>query len=148
MQSLVLLQVASCFFLTGLIWTIQVVHYPSFSWIQKDRFSAFSSFHSRRISLVVIPVMLVELFTAGILLLTKSPIAPSLLVVNAVIVGLIWASTFFLSVPCHSRLSVGFSKQSAAKLVATNWSRTLLWSSRSVLWFWILSGSLRFKEAL
>jgi len=143
-QNLVLLQALCCFFLTGLIWTVQLVHYPSFVWIQRDKFSDYSDFHSFRISLIVIPFMIAELITAGLLVLTPVPMLTSKTALYANFVGvlLIWASTFILSVPCHTRLNLGFSDKTIHKLVKTNWPRTLIWSARSVFWFTVISQSL------
>ena len=44
--------------------------------------------------------------------------------------GSIWASTFFLQVPCHLRLSAGWDAATHRLLVQSNWIRTVLWSVR------------------
>jgi len=144
MQNIILLHAVSCFFLTGLIWTIQLLHYPSFKWIQKENFSAFTQFHSLRVSIVVIPFMITELITGGILLMMPAPLltSRSVLMLNLAGVFVIWLSTFLLSVPCHSKLGKGFSGKAISRLVVTNWPRTVIWTLRSVLWFWIIKGSL------
>ena len=49
-----------CLLLTGLIWTVQLVHYPSFQFIEKDSFVEFEKFHQRKISILVIPLMILE----------------------------------------------------------------------------------------
>ena len=44
----------------------------------------------------------------------------------------IWASTFFLSVPCHEKLARdGFTEETVRKLIISNWMRTLVWTGRS-----------------
>ena len=49
------------FSLVGLIWTIQVVHYPSFSYVDNDHYIDFQHFHMRAITYIVMPLMLFEL---------------------------------------------------------------------------------------
>ncbi len=44
--------------LTGLIWTIQVVHYPLFARVGEAEWPAYEREHQRRITLVVAPLML------------------------------------------------------------------------------------------
>ena len=47
--------------LFGLIWTVQLVHYPAFRYIQEGQFTAFQHFHMQGITLIVLPLMLAEL---------------------------------------------------------------------------------------
>lgn len=119
-----------CVFMTGLIWTIQLVHYPAFSHVEEARFAEFAAFHARRITWIVAPVMLLELTTAGGLWYLRSDILWSL---NLGLLLLTWLSTFLWSVPCHDRLSVTKNPVALHDLVVTNWPRTLLWSLRSLL---------------
>lgn len=130
---ILILQILSCFFLTGLIWTIQVVHYPSFAFVT-NQFSKFHIFHSTRISFVVIPMMLIELLTAIYLVW----ISPSAFAMNACGVVLVWMSTFFLSVPIHNQLSDKQNTDLIRKLILTNWPRTILWTLRSLFWAYYL----------
>lgn len=125
-------------YLCGLIWTIQLVHYPSFEWIVAAQFEEFHRFHSRRITAIVMLPMVVELAVA-IALLQYEPLW--FWAVNLGSVMAIWAVTFFISVPLHNRLQSGKNLQSIAKLVATNWLRTALWSARAL---WLLAGALLF----
>ena len=57
---------------------------------------------------------------------------------NIISILIIWASTFFLSVPCHSKLQQSKDKQQISRLVLTNWPRTILWSARSLFFIWFL----------
>lgn len=132
-----LANLGSTLILTGLIWIIQVVHYPSFHFIEKSNFLNFSSFHQLNISFVVMPLMLVELFT-GLALVIGNP-DESMAYVLLLFILLIWGSTFFLSVPIHSYLSeYGYDFEMVNKLILTNWPRTILWSARSVMLLWLV----------
>ena len=126
-----------CYFLTGLIWVIQLVHYPSFSFAEEKNFSSFMNFHQARISLIVIPVMILELGLAALLVYFKAHTWSWL---NLFLVLGIWLSTFTLSVPLHAKLDNHFSLKVINSLVKTNWPRTLLWTLRSVILFLITTG--------
>ena len=131
MDFLFFLNVISAFLLTGVIWTIQIVHYPSFHYIDKLSFTNFHNFHERRISIIVMPLMLIELITSIVLFINN--IWSIIFALNLLIVGLIWCSTFFVQVPIHSILSEKKDKNLIEKLVNTNWIRTFLWSIRMLL---------------
>ncbi len=117
--------------LLGLIWTIQLVHYPSFRFVDEHSFIKFEQFHRKSISIVVMPLMLAELSLVTVLLFSSG--FEGRFLSYFVIVVLIWLSTFFLSVPCHERLSRGKDIATIDRLVLTNWPRTLLWSFKVVL---------------
>ena len=131
MDFLFFLNVISAFLLTGVIWTIQIVHYPSFHYIDKLSFTNFHNFHERRISIIVMTLMLIELITSIALYIHN--MWSIIFALNLLIVGLIWCSTFFVQVPIHSILSEKKDKNLIEKLVNTNWIRTFLWSIRMLL---------------
>lgn len=119
---MLLIELLITFGLVILIWIIQLLHYPSFRFIEAARFSTFAQFHSQRISIIVMPLMLLEL---GIGLYLRDPISLS-------ITGLIWLSTFTLQVPCHNKLQAGIDHKAIEKLITSNWIRTILWSAKFV----------------
>ena len=121
----------SAFLLTGVIWTIQLIHYPSFHYIDKLSFVNFHKFHERRISIIVIPLMIVELITSVVLYMNDT--SSLIFALNLAIIVLIWCSTFFIQVPIHTILSSGKDKKMIEKLVKTNWIRTFLWTIRMLL---------------
>lgn len=121
------------FTLIGLIWTIQLVHYPAFKYIDKEKFIAFEKMHTSKISLLVAPLMVLELMIACIHLYEK-PAQPYAMI-SLFLVLLIWISTFTLSVPCHSMLKNGKDEKIIHKLILTNWVRTILWTFKGILIF-------------
>lgn len=123
-------------YLTGLIWTVQMVHYPLFNMADRANFSAFESEHSLRISSIVLVPMLLELVLSG-LTLTSSLEPRWLPWLSAGLVGVIWLSTFFLQVPQHSVLSGGFDQKAYELLVSTNWIRTVAWTVKTGLLAWM-----------
>ncbi len=137
---LLLLHTATTLFMVGLIWTIQVVHYPLFNGVGLERFVAYAAEHNWRISIIVVPVMLAEAAVTALLFLTR----PEQITWQSALLGLIllavaWGTTFFLSVPQHNVLMHGFEDGAYRRLVNTNWLRTLAWSAKGCLalvWLW------------
>jgi hypothetical protein len=116
----------------GLIWFVQVVHYPLFRMVDADRFEAFAAEHQRRTSRVVVPLMLTELVTA-VLLLLATDVPRSAALLGLALLAVIWASTAWLQVPQHRRLVKGRDLAAIDRLVRTNWIRTGAWSARAML---------------
>ncbi len=119
----------STLFMTGVIWIIQRVHYPSFLYVSEDNFKNFETFHIKRITPIVAITMLIELTTATFLVTRHH----NLLYINFICLVFIWMSTFIFSVPLHKQLTNQYSIKLINKLILTNWPRTILWSIRSIL---------------
>lgn len=121
--------------MTGVIWMVQIVQYPLFDAVGREAFASYHSGHTRLISLVVMPLMLTELATAGWLCFQTPSGVPSFAPwVGLALVLLAWGSTAFLQVPQHGLLHEGFSSAAHQALVSTNWIRTFAWTARSGLW--------------
>lgn len=128
------LHLFSCFAMTGAIWLVQLVVYPLFAYFADDKLAAAHALHSNNITLIVGPLMLVELFTALYLVVaTDAPLPRWWLVLNLVLVLVLWGHTFFVAVPLHNRLTVAESAMIVPALVRANWTRTLLWSVRAIV---------------
>ena len=74
LKFILLTQFASTLFMVGLIWFVQIVHYPLFAGVGADQFSQYEQQHQQLTTYVVMPVMLLELATAIALI----PYSPSL----------------------------------------------------------------------
>lgn len=137
MTLILILHTASTLAMTGLIWFVQLVHYPLFPYAAAGDFHAFAADHQRRTGWVVIPLMLTEAGTATLLLVSSGSVVVwigwGLLVV-------VWLSTAFLQVPCHQRLAEAFDADTARRLVSTNWWRTIGWTGRACIALWLLTG--------
>lgn len=144
LKLVLLAHLSATLLMVGVIWIVQIVHYPLFSAVGADSFAAYEAAHSRRISYIVMPLMLIELATAALLALAPPPqVAPALLWVGLALVVLIWLSTFALQVPQHRILSGGFDLRAHRLLVATNWLRTIGWSLRGLLALWLVARAMR-----
>lgn len=141
---ILLSNLAATLYMTGLIWCIQIVHYPLFARVGKEGFADYEIAHSNLITPVVGLPMLVEVVTAGLLLFFRSPaIRPSETIVSLVLVVVIWLSTMFLQVPQHTILSSGFDATAHQFLVNSNWLRTIAWSLRGALVLWMTAKMMR-----
>ena len=137
-MTILVLHAAAALFMTGLVWFVQVVHYPLLHRVGASGFSRYEIQHTRRTSPIVVPVMLFELGSGVWLAIVPPTESSALLLANVVLLAIIWLSTFVLQAPLHRQLARGFVAESVDRLVSTNWIRTLSWSLRSVLLLFVL----------
>ena len=131
MNALLALQVVASGMMCGLIWFVQVVHYPLFDGVGEEGFTRYAGRHRVRTTVVVAPLMFLELGCAIALLpLFGAPTDPALAYAGFALVALVWGVTFFVSVPLHTKLDRAFDVRTHRALVLTNWVRTALWSGR------------------
>ncbi|MFN8792524.1 MAG: hypothetical protein ACK5Y2_13800 [Bdellovibrionales bacterium] len=138
-----LLQSACTYYMTGVIWLVQLVQYPCFSNIARDQFHDFHNRHTAMMGVLVGPVMLIELASALVLTLKFE----KLWILNLMPLCLIWYVTFRVSVPLHHQLSLNYSESAVQSLVSTNWIRTWAWTARAGLVTWALWQTLMVAEA-
>ncbi len=122
-------------FMVGLIWFVQVVHYPLMGEVPTYAFSAYARSHQRRTTWIVGPVMILEGFSAMMLLWTphREFAGTPMRWIGLTLLILIWASTFAVQVPLHERLASGFDRAVWRRLVTTNWLRTIAWTFRGII---------------
>lgn len=146
-----LAHVAATLFLVGLIWVVQVVHYPLFGRVGADQFHAYWRGHTRLITWLVAPSMGAEAVT-GVLLFAVRPAGVSLtvLAVGFALLAANWLSTWLVQIPLHERLGRRFDPATLRRLVRTNWVRTAAWTLRGVLvltqTFCLLRASVRVEQ--
>ncbi|WP_089677677.1 DUF1772 domain-containing protein [Catalinimonas alkaloidigena] len=129
-------------YLTGLIWYVQWVHYPIFARAQTD-FALFHRAHTSTTGQVVMVPMLAELALALALVIYAGQRIPTGWAWVALgLVLLVWAVTFFISVPLHNQLSHGYDEAAARRLVQTNWLRTIAWTARFGILLYVVSRQL------
>lgn len=118
----------------GLIWFVQIVHYPLFDRADRADFPAFERDHQRRTSFVVGPLMGAEAATAlWVVAAPPADLGYLLPLIGLALLGVIHLSTITLQVPAHERLARGHDPGVTRRLVRTNWIRTAGWSARTVL---------------
>ena len=143
MNFLLLSHVAATLFMVGLIWFVQIVHYPLFSRVGADNFRAYAESHSRLTTWIVGPPMLLEAFTAALLLVVRPESVPAALAwIGAVLLAVVWLSTALLQVPRHTALGFGFDAEAHRFLVLSNWTRTVAWSLRGLIVLWMTARTM------
>ncbi|MEZ6039682.1 MAG: hypothetical protein R3C20_04200 [Planctomycetaceae bacterium] len=131
--------------MTGLIWLVQLVHYPLMANVGPAQFVQYEKAHCQKITPIVFPLMMLELISSIWIAFrppVASPFSASAGLWNSLALAtiLIWLSTALVQVPLHRKLENGFESGVHRRLVRSNWLRTLLWSVRSAGLGWILLG--------
>lgn len=125
---------AATLFLTGVIWFVQVVHYPLFHHVDRAQYGRFQRAHEARTTRIVGPAMAVELVAAiALTTLGWNRLAHPSLILGLLLLAVIWLSTALLQVPRHRVLEAGYDPQAHRFLTTSNWVRTGAWSTRSAL---------------
>ncbi|MGB0715278.1 MAG: hypothetical protein ACPGXK_05330 [Phycisphaerae bacterium] len=124
------LHVLATLCMVGLIWFVQVVHYPLMAKVGADGYAAYQTSHMSRTTIVVAPLMLLEAATACFLLVMPGMQGRWLPIIGMILLLVIWLSTALLQVPCHQRLEKDFDSAIVDRLVLSNWIRTLAWTVR------------------
>ena len=115
---------AACF-MAGLVWTMQLVHYPA---LEKSSSEVFARNVRRTIPLVV-PAMAVEAATALLLLRSSNRLAW----IGAGLLLFAWVISIFAVYPIHRRLSRTYSDDDFAGLLRMNRLRVAAWSARALV---------------
>ncbi len=122
------------FALVVLIWLVQIIIYPGFKYYSSEDLIKWHDKYTRRISFVVMPLMLGQLVLSTIILIYL----PTVYGIGTMVILLtIWLLTFLFFVPQHRDISKG--KMSVNKLnllIKTNWWRTALWT---IIFIWTLA---------
>jgi len=131
---LVLAHLVSTLLMVGIIWTVQVVHYPLMALVGTERFVAYEAAHAPRMAAVVmLPWAVQGLTVAGMLIATPAGVAPALVWGAATAAAVPVLVTVVASVPAHGRLAQGFDARVHRRLVRTNWIRTAGWTAHGAI---------------
>jgi hypothetical protein len=126
------------FYMTGVIWQVQIVHYPLFKWVGGANFKKYHELHTTGMGRVVGPMMILQ-FVSAVYLFVALPLKPVQPLIALSLSTFVFVATFFVSVPLHSELSDGFEPQAYFRLVQTNWARTILWTGHSFLSIYVIA---------
>lgn len=140
-QHLILVaQLSASAFMAGVIWLVQLAHYPLFAVVEGDHSTGRFRANQRRTAAVVMPPMLVEGITAALVALAPPPgVGRPAALAGLALVGLLWLSTALVQMPLHERLGRdGHDPATIARLVRGNWVRTIAWTARAALAAWML----------
>ena len=138
-QWTLLAHIAATLAMVGLIWFVQIVHYPLFSRVGRESFQRYEMDHQRLTTWVVAPLMLVELATAIGLLWCRPPGFGSAPVwIGLLLLASIWWMTYRVQLPQHASLALLYDDAVQRRLVSGNWYRTAAWTARGLLVLWMV----------
>ena len=120
--------------MVSIIWLVQILHYPTFLYIDIDRYTEFQNFHMKNISFLIIPLMLLEFLTGFLLLFFVDEIDFYFSISFGLLV-LLWLITALFFSKYHSALSNKYERGIILKLIRLNWVRTFFWTARLGLLF-------------
>lgn len=106
MTALLAAHAAATWALVGLIWMVQVVHYPLFAQVGAEESRRYHARHTRQITWIVAPLMAVELVTASLLLVDGA--REPWLLLSVAPLAFNWLATWRVQIPLHNRLAAGF----------------------------------------
>ena len=113
--------------LAGLIWTIQLVHYPLFAVVGAAEWPLYGDEHRRRITWLAAPLMLASVAVALVLVVQDGD---GLRVLNAGLAVGVFVLTGAVFAPMHGRLEHTASAPAIRALVRANWLRTVAWTAQ------------------
>ena len=132
-NALLVLDLVASWAMVGLIWFVQIVHYPLLSIVPIQAAPSVAEDHQRRTAWVVMVPMAVQGFTSlGLMRWIPNGVSWWLPWVNGVCVAIALASTVLLSVPRHARMASNPDEKVGRELVLTNWPRTIAWSASGI----------------
>lgn len=137
---LTLSHAAATWFMVGIIWFVQIAHYPLFGRVGPEAFPEYGARNMRLTAWVVGLPMGIEGLMA-VLLLAAPPVDAMWLWAGLGLLALIWLSTAIVLYPLHRRLIAGFDVESHARLLTSNWIRTIAWTLRGLLALYLMAES-------
>ena len=121
-------------FMAGVGWLVSVVQYPLFALVGADAWPAYHAAHRRRITVVVLPAMVVELAAAAwVAVEPPTGAAPGLAWAGLALAAGSWALTALVAVPGHEAPARGYDAAAGARLTRRHHLRTACWTAHTVV---------------
>lgn len=135
MDDIVLLfNLLSTWTMVGVIWFVQVVHYPLLAVVPVESAASVAVEHQRRTGWVVgAPMALEGVTTLALLVLVPEGVMWFVPWLAGIPLAVALGATIFLSVPRHERMAREPDAQVGKELVSTNWVRTIAWTLRGFI---------------
>ena len=129
-----IITLALTWYMSGMIWSMQILEYPLFALVGAKEFPAYHRRHNRGLPLLVILPSLAAFASAVVLIFTRParlPLWASLVV--AALDLLIIMATVLREAPLHAQLDrEGSQAPLIRQLVQGNWIRTVLWTANAL----------------
>ena len=109
-----------------LIWAVQLVIYPSFSYYSSANLFNWHKNYTQRVTIIVLPLMFSQLIITIIQLWN---IQDWYTIISLLVLVILWLLTFLIFVPLHQSIDNKAPIENVCfKLESKNWIRTLLWT--------------------
>jgi hypothetical protein len=134
--AVLLVNLSATWFLAGLTWIVQLIHYPGFALVAESNWNGYHLKHMTATTMLIGPMMFVEALSAAALIFVAKtyPLRARWCVwIAAVLVLVNWITTAAVAVPLHNKLGEAFDLEVIQQLVTINWIRTISWSIRGLL---------------
>lgn len=129
-----LINLLSTWTMVGVIWFVQVVHYPLLAVVPVESAASVAVEHQRRTGWVVgAPMALEGVTTLALLVLVPEGVVWFVPWLAGIPLAVALGATIFLSVPRHERMAREPDAQVGKELVSTNWVRTIAWTLRGFI---------------
>ncbi|WP_165749279.1 hypothetical protein [Cellulophaga sp. Z1A5H] len=125
-MSLAIIGLLIDFGLVVLIWMIQCIVYPSFSYYSAENLIVWHNKYTARFSFIIVPLIVLQLILS---IYEVVSVANLYTILRLLLIVALWCATFFQFVPIHTKISNGkISSELLVSLVHKNWVRTVLWT--------------------
>jgi hypothetical protein len=133
-MALLIAHAAATWLMVGMIWTVQLVHYPLLSSVGSGSFAAYEQRHRSAMGrMLALPASAEVVLAAMVAVARPAGIEAALALASGVLLAAIWVVTAVVQAPAHARLSGGWDASVHDRLVRSNWWRTGAWTARGVL---------------
>jgi hypothetical protein len=129
-----IITLAFTLYMSGMIWSMQILEYPLFALVGPKEFPAYHQRHNRGLPFLVILPSIAAFVSAVVLIFTRSARLPLwTTIVVAVLDLFVIIATVAREAPLHGQLDrEGYSPTVIRQLVQGNWVRTVLWTVNAI----------------
>lgn len=134
MNIVVVANLVSAWMMTGVIWFVQVVHYPLLALVPVEAAREAALEHQPRTARVVgLPMAVEGVTTLWLMLDRPAGVDWWLAWAGGACVAVALLCTVLLSVPRHARMAERPDAAVGRELVLTNWPRTVAWTAHGIV---------------
>ncbi|TDK50287.1 hypothetical protein E1898_01560 [Algoriphagus formosus] len=113
-----------------LIWLVQVIIYPSFLHVDREKLNYWHQVYTRKILYFVAPLMFIQTGVIALQLLFD----PLIFLLDGLLLAMVWVNTFFIAIPIHNAIDREESiDANILKLLQVNRWRAWLWTALFLL---------------
>ncbi|MBT5855372.1 hypothetical protein HOH87_01895 [bacterium] len=143
----ILINITTNFMMLGVIWFIQLVHLPLFSYVAGSHFSQYISIEAKRTLVLIALPMILELAATLYLLLRKSPAFNALsLKFSSILVAVIWGVAILAVLPSYGVLGEGFHTVPHNLLQLFMFVLATCWTAKAVIAIMLVSQSASYVK--